>query len=626
MWVDKEQRINQALQKETKTLELNYKVTQKYNKLTADIVYKYTMSNKNIIAILQRANSATKDEKKRLRDNLFRILKSKYEAMKQRGVLQYHFLLPDNTSFLRMHKKDKYGDYLGDVRYSHKYVNETKKPISGFEQGRIIHGFRNVYPIIDSEDRHLGSVEVSFNPTILQKNLTEVYKLHSHFIIHKGLYDVHKWNLTKLFAKYKVSYEHNDYFFAVTNKDEYACHVCTDSSAIYTKRDIITKNMDKGVKFAVYSYAHGDEPLSNKHKVSNQVELIAFLPIKNIKDKKSVAYLVSYQYSNDIKNIIDAFNTFMISTLMGFLVIFYFVYKQVEKRYELINKNRLLQDILDSSKNIAIVTDFDDIKFTNSIFLESLNIENVDEFNHKYSSVTDIFVAHDGCLHQSMLEDDESFYELVNSINPTHRVVGLSNRDKEIKLFHINITKTSYDGFFLITLNDITAIKKQATKAIHEANHDSLTGVYNRKRFNELLEDSIDKYYSNNTTFVLAIIDIDHFKRFNDIYGHLVGDEVLILLARHVQNSIRREDTFARWGGEEFVILLDDISIKDATKILEHLRVSISKLEHPMAGHVTASMGLSEYQSGDTSEALMARCDEALYKAKESGRNRVCIG
>ncbi|MEA2018001.1 MAG: GGDEF domain-containing protein, partial [Campylobacterota bacterium] len=121
------------------------------------------------------------------------------------------------------------------------------------------------------------------------------------------------------------------------------------------------------------------------------------------------------------------------------------------------------------------------------------------------------------------------------------------------------------------------------------------------------------------------IIDIDKFKNFNDTYGHLIGDEVLITMAQTVKTHVRETDTFARWGGEEFVILFKNTSIKNAKIVSEYIKDRIEENEHKIAGKITASFGLTQYKENDTIETIFKRCDDALYVAKENGRNRVEI-
>lgn len=121
----------------------------------------------------------------------------------------------------------------------------------------------------------------------------------------------------------------------------------------------------------------------------------------------------------------------------------------------------------------------------------------------------------------------------------------------------------------------------------------------------------------------MALLDIDNFKNFNDTYGHLIGDEMLILLSQKLQKNIRKSDLLVRWGGEEFVILFSHTSLKSAVSSAELLRVAISEIRHPIAHGISASFGISSYREGDSLETLLSRADKALYEAKNSGRD--CI-
>jgi diguanylate cyclase (GGDEF)-like protein len=613
MWLDKKDKIAVDIQNQIKILKTNYTITQKYNRLTADSMYDDIKQNHYILSILKEAKH-NPQKRDLLRNKLYNILKNDYEIMKKNGVLQYHFLFEDNISFLRMHQKDKYGDYLGDVRYSHKYVNETHKSIHGFEQGRIIHGFRNVYPIFADDGEYLGSVEVSFSPILLQKNLTEVNKIDSHFIVNKELYNVHKWDRTKLFGKYIQSLEHSDYLFTATNEteDSYkAQHKILASSML---QDEIKEGVKSDRSFVVYKY------------LDDVVETIAFLPIKNIKDKKTVAYIVSYQYSENIKNIIDSFYRFIITTFIAISIILFFIFRQIDKQQSIERKNKLLQDLIDTNNNIMIVTDLKRVRFSNTEFLHSLNISSVEEFNQKYSCVFEIFVNCDGCLYTNNISSSLDYIEYINTTSEKDRVVGVIYRDNILKLYQINISKTASNGYYLITLSDVTQIKEETKKALYHATHDNLTGIYNRAKFYETLDYELKLKNRTDNPMCIAMLDIDHFKKFNDTHGHLIGDEILILLANRMTNFFRDSDIVARWGGEEFIILLNNTNIDEAYKTLNKLRESIESIHHDIAGSVTASIGVSEYTDSDTKDSIIKRCDDALYKAKQSGRNMVCRG
>jgi diguanylate cyclase (GGDEF)-like protein len=166
-------------------------------------------------------------------------------------------------------------------------------------------------------------------------------------------------------------------------------------------------------------------------------------------------------------------------------------------------------------------------------------------------------------------------------------------------------------------------MKEHQAKTEQKAYTDKLTKIYNRTKFDEILEEEIKNYKIDNTPFSIAIIDIDRFKDFNDNYGHLIGDEVLVTMANAVNENLRETDTFARWGGEEFVILFKNTSLNVAKTVSEKLKDLIKDTKHPVAGNITASFGVTEYVDGDTIESIFKRCDDALYLAKNNGRNRV---
>jgi len=169
----------------------------------------------------------------------------------------------------------------------------------------------------------------------------------------------------------------------------------------------------------------------------------------------------------------------------------------------------------------------------------------------------------------------------------------------------------------------LEAIQMEHKKTEKKAHFDSLTEIYNRYKFNEILVEEFKRSqrYSNN--FSIAIIDIDKFKNVNDTYGHLIGDEILIMIAQAVNNKARSTDVLARWGGEEFVILFKETPIDVAKILAERLKDEIQKLHHDIAGGITASFGATQYKEDDTLKSVFKRCDDALYKAKENGRNRV---
>lgn len=204
-------------------------------------------------------------------------------------------------------------------------------------------------------------------------------------------------------------------------------------------------------------------------------------------------------------------------------------------------------------------------------------------------------------------------FSLLLTTTKTH---GSRNMRLKGKPYHIEDEKViSLFG----TIQDITEERLLEKKA----SIDELTGIYNRRKFNDICEFEFNRFERFGTVFSIMMIDIDFFKKINDTYGHLVGDEVLKALSFLVQQEIRSTDVFARWGGEEFIILTIEQEREKAILLAEKLRRTINTYAFPHIGHMTCSFGVAEIDKNGI-EHMLARADEALYKAKKSGRNKVC--
>ncbi len=155
------------------------------------------------------------------------------------------------------------------------------------------------------------------------------------------------------------------------------------------------------------------------------------------------------------------------------------------------------------------------------------------------------------------------------------------------------------------------------------ATTDRLTGAWNRAHLEETLVGEMGRAERYQQPLSLLIFDIDHFKAINDTHGHLVGDEVLIELIRRIRAHLRAVDVLARWGGEEFVLLLPHCGAAEALQVAEKLRALVAESPFPVAGWVTASFGLAQWQPKESLDTWLKRADDALYAAKAAGRNRV---
>ncbi len=162
--------------------------------------------------------------------------------------------------------------------------------------------------------------------------------------------------------------------------------------------------------------------------------------------------------------------------------------------------------------------------------------------------------------------------------------------------------------------------------AVQNAQRDPLTGLANRTAFDFAVETEISRAERHGHRLCMLVVDIDHFKSINDTYGHLAGDEVLKQVSKSLQAAVRKEDVVFRYGGEEFVILLNATDLPNARLTAERIRMKLeseSIKAMNLTVPVTASLGISEWQQGESGNTLFHRADQALYQAKSSGRNQV---
>ncbi|MCL2225137.1 MAG: sensor domain-containing diguanylate cyclase [Defluviitaleaceae bacterium] len=194
----------------------------------------------------------------------------------------------------------------------------------------------------------------------------------------------------------------------------------------------------------------------------------------------------------------------------------------------------------------------------------------------------------------------------------------------------IEIIALIFSGLFISALVLFIAqnnyrLKQTKAELDRLAKTDPLTGIYNRRSFIELAQKDSARARRNNETAYIAIVDADHFKKVNDTHGHLVGDKVLVELATRMQNALRPHDILARYGGEEFIIYLPNLSRDMAEGVAERIRAIIQDTPFDAIDctlPVTVSMGVAPYSS-DSIEKAIKQADDALYNAKEGGRNQV---
>lgn len=221
---------------------------------------------------------------------------------------------------------------------------------------------------------------------------------------------------------------------------------------------------------------------------------------------------------------------------------------------------------------------------------------------------------------------DDFYKQLWNTIEQDKIWIGeIKNQKRDGSFYWLDtIISPSYNdngekiGYNAIS-HDITDKKRIEELSIT----DTLTGIYNRLKLDELCDYEIQQSYRYKTPMSLLIIDIDHFKNINDTYGHQVGDKVLQEVTQLISKNIRATDSLGRWGGEEFLMLLPKTDYDYALNFAQKIRKLIDDSVFNSVEHLTISIGVTEFQTGDNEKTLLERADKALYEAKNSGRNKV---
>lgn len=265
-------------------------------------------------------------------------------------------------------------------------------------------------------------------------------------------------------------------------------------------------------------------------------------------------------------------------------------------------------------------------KHLNLLYREALSIYNKTNYNPQMAAD----------LHVRGI-DREPILLLSNIVSNSHKILddklNITQENlikvKRVVMYSYIITLVLLSVFFWLAIKKglYQPLNKTIKKANLLARSDALTGVANRHAYNERITTEINHYNMVKIPFTFLLLDIDHFKSINDNYGHESGDIALKEVAVILSENIRDIDFIARYGGEEFVIILSETNIRSADKIANKLRTVVENIEFNLNNEhvkITLSIGFSEIKLDETRKELFERTDAALYKAKESGRNK-CV-
>lgn len=306
-WHNKNVETNEALKEQVSQLKITYKQGLDRFETVSKNIDSSLEEDEIFLTLISDSVDANQEQKDINREKLYNHLKKEYEKLKHLEVMQLQIVLPNNESFLRMHAKEQFGDSLKDVRYGIVKANESKTPVFGFEEGKSSHAFRYVYPLYKN-GVHIGVIDIAFSSTMLQNYSMRANSIHTHFIVDRNIFKTQEWK-TNTQEPYMQSSEHRDFMFSMSDHIDHNRLDKSHRTLIEPNQDIIDKNIAKGVEFAIY------------RDLGDSVKVVAFVPVRNIKNDKTVAYFVSYVESSSLSTVTKNFNKNISIALISLLIV-----------------------------------------------------------------------------------------------------------------------------------------------------------------------------------------------------------------------------------------------------------------------------------------------------------------
>lgn len=587
-------------------------VTLAHEEAMRSLFEAYLMDPKTL-EILRMANTESEEKQAIARYKLYRHLAPVYEKLKKDYLVrQLHFHTPDNRSFLRFHAPHLYGDDLSKERLTVVLANKLKKPQIAFESGKLFSGYRYVYPIIDADGTHLGSVEISRSFEAIRKTLSEVFPNVGYtLILRKG--DV----LPKLLELYRKYYQEIPGLEDWVIEDPYG--------ELFDRAKPLSPEQERALR-RIYEDQALRKILESPHdetkfvKVSDKYFKVTALKLLEPGKKRHTAVVLAISPGEDLEPILKAQKRITIIYVIAVALLGALIYSFLTYMENLNRKNRELEAITSvMGAGLFIMDKMGVITFVNDTALELLQYSR-EELLGKVAH--NLIHEHTGPLENCPI------YQATVENKPFALEDSFKRKDGSyVDVYVIGrpvMAQAGVEGSVLV-FYDITERKRKENEIFVNSMTDPLTGLHNRRYLQEKFLEAKELADRYHIPFSVIMIDIDNFKLINDRFGHEVGDRVLKALAKVLKIETRSADLVSRWGGEEFLILLSNTPLEGAERIAERLRRTVEFLRIKDLPPFTISAGVTSYKPKEKVEELLRRVDKALYMAKASGKNCVKI-
>ena len=598
------------IDKKLADLSLAWRSVQHLKQKSKEAYLQSYIMQPQVLSLLHQAQIPARRDQ--VRSQLQSDLTPVYKKLQRQDIYQFQFTLPNNVSLLRMHRPDFYGDDLTGLRDSFRIANHTLEPVSGFGLGRVLPGFRNVFPIVD-QGTHLGAVEFSHSFEALRQDMAFIdasreYTLILHPRVKHALFQNFK-------AYYRPSHFNRDWIAtdardALPNPPPEVTPFAKASGQVLRQNPKVATSMREGTSFAV------------AYQLDQRQYLASFLSIQDLENKPA-AYVVALGEAPFLDQLDLRLTANLI--MVTFLVIL------LGGAIHLIGQNRKELKIAATAFNVQegiVITDPDGkILKVNPSFTRLTGYQ------------TEEVIGKTPAVLSSGLQGPDFYETMWHQLKKQGRWQGeIWNRRKNGETYAEYLTisavynergkVTHYIGAFI----DITQRKEDEEQIRKLAFYDPLTGLPNRRLLIERLEHAMAMSERHLTFGAILFIDLDNFKHLNDTRGHDVGDQLLIEVAERLRRVSREADTIVRLGGDEFVVVCEALNTDErqaarhAEKIGEKIRESLTapyqlnQIEH----YNSPSIGIALFRDENLGlDELLKQADNAMYQAKNAGRNAI---